>query len=87
MNSTLWTTLFAMLMAGAIVVMLTILVGLATDSATWTGRDHRVWLAKFQPFAWQCRGIKQAHALAKQHQGMAHVVELLAVRSTFIHVF
>lgn len=50
MNSTLWTTLFALLMVGAIVVMLTILVGLATDSATGGGRDSRAWLARFQPF-------------------------------------
>ena len=50
MNSILWTTLFAVLMAGAILVMLTILVGLATDSATWAVRDRRAWLARFQPF-------------------------------------
>jgi hypothetical protein len=50
MNSTLWTTLFAVLMAGAIVVMLTILVGLVTDSATGIGRDSRAWLARFRPF-------------------------------------
>jgi len=50
MNLTLWTTLFAVLMAGAIVVMLTILVGLVTDSATGAGRDSRAWLARFRPF-------------------------------------
>lgn len=50
MNSTLWTTLYAVLMAGAVVVMLTILVGLVTDSATGTGRDSRAWLARLRPF-------------------------------------
>jgi hypothetical protein len=50
MNSTMWTTLFAVLMAGAIVVMLTILVGLVTDSATGTGRDRWAWLARFRAF-------------------------------------
>jgi hypothetical protein len=50
MNSILWTTLFAVLMAGAIVVMLRVLVGLVTDSATWTGRESRVWLARLCPF-------------------------------------
>src|SRR5581483_3064209 len=50
MNSTLWTTLFAVLMAGAVVVMLTILVGLVTDSATGIGRDSRAWLARFRRF-------------------------------------
>lgn len=84
MNSTLWTTLFAVLMAG---VMLTILVGLATDSATWTGRDRRAWLARFQPFLLGKAEESNQHALVKQRQGVAHVVELLAVRSTFMHVF
>jgi hypothetical protein len=50
MNSTMWTTLFAVLMAGAIVVMLTILVGLVTDGPTWIGRDGKAWLARFRPF-------------------------------------
>lgn len=50
MNSTLWTTLLAVLMVGAIGVMLTILVGLATDAATGAGRDGRAWLARFRPF-------------------------------------
>lgn len=50
MNSILWTTLFAVLMAGAIGAMLTILVGLATDGATGAGRDRRAWLARFRPF-------------------------------------
>ena len=50
MSSTLWTTLFAVLMAGSVVVMLTILVGLVTDSATGTGRDSRAWRARFRPF-------------------------------------
>lgn len=49
MSSTLWSTLFAVLMAGAIVVMLTILVGLVTDSSAGTGRDSRAWLARFRP--------------------------------------
>jgi hypothetical protein len=58
MNSILWTTLFAVLMAGAIVVMLRILVGLVTDSATWTGRESRVWLAGSGPFArWLSTGV------------------------------
>jgi hypothetical protein len=48
MSSILFTLLFAVLMAGAIVVMLAILVGLVTDSATWSGCDSSVWLAKFQ---------------------------------------
>jgi hypothetical protein len=46
-SSMLLTVLFAVLMAGAVVVMLAILAGLVTDSATW-GRDSRVWLAKLQ---------------------------------------
>jgi hypothetical protein len=46
-SSTFFNLLFAVLMAGAIVVMLAILVGLVTDGATW-GRDSRVWLAKLQ---------------------------------------
>ena len=50
MSSTLWSMLFAVLMAGAIVVMLTILVGLVTDSTTGTGRDSRAWLARFRRF-------------------------------------
>lgn len=50
MNSALWTTLFAVLMVGAIGVMLTILVGLAADGATGAGRDGRAWLAGFRPF-------------------------------------
>lgn len=50
MNSTLWTTLFAVLMVGAIGVMLTILVGLATDGATGARRDGRARLARFRPF-------------------------------------
>jgi hypothetical protein len=44
----LFTVLFAVLMAGAVVVMLAILVGLVTDSGTWSGRDSGVWLARLQ---------------------------------------
>ncbi len=50
MNSTLWTTLFAVLMAGVIVVMLTILVGFVTDTAIGARRDRRPWLARFRLF-------------------------------------
>jgi hypothetical protein len=50
MNSTMWTMLFAVLIAGAIVVMLTFLVGLVTDSATGTDRDRWAWLARLRPF-------------------------------------
>jgi hypothetical protein len=50
MSSIRWTTLFSVLMAGAVVVMLRILVGLVMDSATWTGHDSRVWLARLCPF-------------------------------------
>jgi hypothetical protein len=50
MSTTLWTTLFAVLMAGATVVMLAILVGLVTDSARWASRESRVWLARLSPF-------------------------------------
>lgn len=49
MNSTLWTTLFAVLMAGATLVMLTILFGLVTDSAGRTGRDRSAWLPGLRP--------------------------------------
>lgn len=50
MSPTLGTTLFAVLMAGAIVAMLTILVGFVSDRATAAGRDGRAWLARFRPF-------------------------------------
>lgn len=50
MSSILWTTLFAVLMAGAIVVMLGILVGLVTENAPWESRESRVWLARLCPF-------------------------------------
>ena len=49
MNSTLWTTLFAVLMAGSILVMLTILVGLVTDGSRRTGRDRSAWLPGLLP--------------------------------------
>jgi hypothetical protein len=48
MNSMLFTVLFTVLMAGAIVVMLAILAGLVTDSAGRGARDSRVWLARLQ---------------------------------------
>ena len=58
MSSIRWTTLFSVLMAGAVVVMLRILVGLVMDSATWTGHDSRVWLARLCPFTrWQSTGV------------------------------
>jgi len=50
MSTTLSTTLFAVLMAGATVLMLGILVGLVMDRATWAGRERRVWLARLRPF-------------------------------------
>ena len=48
MNSTLWTMLFAALMAGAVAVMPTILVGLLTDGTRRTCRDRSAWLPGFR---------------------------------------
>ena len=48
MNSTLWTTLFAVLMAGAILVMLAILAGLVADGTRRT-RDRSAWLPGLRP--------------------------------------
>ena len=50
MSTTLWTALFAVLMAGATAVMVAILVGLVTDSAARPGRESRNWAAKLRPF-------------------------------------
>lgn len=50
MSTTLWTALFAVLMAGATAVMLAILVGLVTDSAARPGRESRNWAARLQLF-------------------------------------
>ena len=49
MNSTLWTTLFAALMTGAVAVMGTILVGLVTDGSRRTGRNRSAWLPGLRP--------------------------------------
>ncbi len=58
MSTALSTTLFAVLMAGATVLMLGILVGLVTDSATWAARERRVWMAKLRPFTrWLSSGV------------------------------
>jgi hypothetical protein len=50
MSTTLWTALFAGLMAGATAVMLAILVGLVTDSAAWPIRESRNWAARRRLF-------------------------------------
>jgi hypothetical protein len=63
MSSTLWTMLFAVLMAGAIVVMLAMLVGLVTDSATWSARDSGAWLASLRPFCLAMQRNQSRHKL------------------------
>ena len=49
MSTTLWTALFAVLMAGATAVMLAMLVGLVTDSAARPGRRSGNWAARLRP--------------------------------------
>lgn len=45
MSLTPWMVLFAVVMTGAIVVMLGILLGLVTDGTEWAGHDARTWRA------------------------------------------